>query len=155
MRDHDRPPNHSSRPYPDRMRYPMNTDTAPSIFARQIHDLRRARGWSQPDLAEKVGVSSVMIGRYERGEMTPSVDVGAKLAAVFGVTMDHLFHGTGVANALQDKSMLDRWDTLTRLPAKDRTLILGALDALIRDAKARQTYGGGNPPQGPELDSTQ
>ena len=128
----------------------MSPDTAShSTFARQIHDLRRARGWSQPDLAEKVGVSSVMIGRYERGEMTPAVDVGAKLATAFGVTMDHLFHGTGVANALQDKSMLDRWDTLTRLPAKDRSLILGALDALIRDAKARQTYGG-NDPQAPQ-----
>jgi len=55
---------------------------------------------------------------------------------------DFLCHGSAVPDALQDKTMLARWETITGLPTQDRQLILAALDALIRDAKARQTYGG-------------
>jgi len=112
-----------------------------SHLARQLHALRRDRGWSQPELAAKVGASAAMIGRYERGEMTPAVDVVAKLAAAFDVTMDHLYHGSGVAAPFQDKAMLVRWDAINSLPEADREFVLSALDALVRDAKARRTYG--------------
>jgi len=123
----------------------MTTDLATlPILARQIHHLRRVRGWSQPELAAKVAISAAMIGRYERGEMMPPADAIAKLAQAFGVTMDHLYHSTGVPDALHDKPMIDRWESINRLPPQDRSLIIGALDALIRDAKARQTYGGGD-----------
>lgn len=128
---------------------PADTAALPTL-ARQIHALRRDRGWSQPDLAAKVGAHHTMIGRYERGEMTPAVDVVVKLADAFGVTIDHLCNGAGPANALHDKAMIDRWQTILALPTADRTLILAALDALLRDAKTRQAYRNpGDPPQPP------
>ncbi len=79
---------------------------------------------------------------YERGEMMPPADAMAKLAQAFGVTMDHLFHDTPVPQVLADKAMLDRWTGLDGLPQMERERILSVMDALIRDAKARQTYGG-------------
>jgi transcriptional regulator with XRE-family HTH domain len=118
---------------------PVAVDALPTL-ARQIHALRRARGWSQPELAEKVGASPVMIGRYERGEMTPAVDVVAKLAQAFGVTMDHLFHNTGIPTALQDRDMLARWGILESLSPTERAFVVAALDALLRDAQARRAY---------------
>jgi ribosome-binding protein aMBF1 (putative translation factor) len=112
-------------------------------LARQIHNLRRERGWSQPELAAKVGASTTMIGRYERGEMTPAVDTVAKLADAFGVTMDHLYHGDGPADAVRDKSMADRLKTFGTLSDADQAHILATFDALMRDAKTRQNYGKG------------
>ena len=84
----------ASRPYMKRKEHemPMDTSTLPTL-AKQIQAFRKARGWSQPDLANKIGAHHTMVGRYERGEMTPAVDIVAKLAEVFGVTLDHLFHG--------------------------------------------------------------
>jgi len=32
---------------------------------------RESRGWSQEDLAEKVGTSQKVVSRWERGESTP------------------------------------------------------------------------------------
>lgn len=119
----------------------MSTDTAEmTTLARQIAALRKANKWSQPELATKVGSSPVMIGRYERGEMTPAVDVVAKLAEAFGVTIDHLYHNTGVPHALQDRGMMDRWSLLESLPTSERAFILATFDALLRDAKARHAY---------------
>jgi hypothetical protein len=56
--------------------------------------------------------------------------------------MDHLYHGAGAAQALHDKPMLDRWATLNELTATERERVLSVMDALIRDSKARKTYGG-------------
>jgi len=39
-----------------------------------IAELRDKKGMNQVDLADKSGVSRVMIGKYERGEAAPSID---------------------------------------------------------------------------------
>ena len=35
-------------------------------------------------------ISSVMIGKYERNEAVPSIDVAKKIADAFGVSLDYL-----------------------------------------------------------------
>jgi transcriptional regulator with XRE-family HTH domain len=44
-----------------------------------ITELRDKKEWSQADLADKSGVSRVMVGKYERGEAVPSIDAAKKL----------------------------------------------------------------------------
>ena len=116
-------------------------ETALTPFAKRLFELRKARNWSQPELATKVGTSGPIIGRYERGEMTPSVQVARNLAEVLGVTLDFLCNEGGVPDVLQDKGMLDRLNALASVPGADREHILYVIDGLIRDAKARMTYG--------------
>ena len=125
----------------------MTTRTTPTPditreFGKRLHALRRDRGWSQPDLAEKVDTSGPIIGRYERGDMTPSIEVAARLATALGVTLDYLCNETGTPEVLQDKNMVDRLSALQSIATKDRDAILYLVDGLIRDAKSRQTYGG-------------
>ena len=109
-------------------------------FGKRILELRKQKGWSQPDIAKKIGTSGPIIGRYERGEMNPSIEVAKKFADTFGVTLDYLIADHDVPNILQNKTMLERWKAIDTLPAKDREQILSVLDSLIRDSKARQTY---------------
>lgn len=47
-----------------------------------IVDLTDKKGWNQSDLANKSGVSRVMIGKYERCEAAPSIDAAKKLLSV-------------------------------------------------------------------------
>jgi transcriptional regulator with XRE-family HTH domain len=114
-------------------------------FGKRLHDLRRQRGWSQTELAAKVETSGPIIGRYERGDMTPSIDMARKIADAVGVTLDYLTGGGGTPEALQDKTMVRRLADLTNIPSADRDKILYLVDGLIRDAKARQAYHGENP----------
>ena len=120
----------------------MSGKTLKNSFAKRIADLRKERGWSQPELGSKIGTSGAIIGRYERDEMTPSVEVARKIAEAFGVTLDFLVNDNGLPSALQDRDMIDRWESLSALPREERSRILFVIDALVRDAKARQTYGG-------------
>lgn len=52
---------------------------------------RAERGLSRRELAELVGVNPQTIGFLERGHYGPSLELGLKLAAVFGVSVEMLF----------------------------------------------------------------
>lgn len=106
----------------------------------KINALRKKQGWSQQQLAKKIGTSGPIIGRYERGEMTPSVEVAKKLADIFGVTLDFLVDDTGLAAEIKDKAMLQRLMDIEALELEDKKSIVQVIDSLLRDAKARKTY---------------
>ena len=127
-------------PFNDRLDLFMADDVLP-ILGKHIHDLRRAKGWSQPDLAKAIGTSGTIIGRYERGVATPSVDVAKRLADALGVTLDYLVAGEADADPLQDKETYERCKALAGLPEDDKGHIHRVIDAFIRDARVRLTYG--------------
>ena len=60
---------------------------------RFLGRIRQAKGLTQAELAEKVGVGVNSIARYERNEMTPSLTVGHTIAEVLGVSVDELLRG--------------------------------------------------------------
>ena len=55
----------------------------------RVKELRKEHGWSQGELAERVGGDPAQISRYENGRITPSAEV-VKLAEVFDVSTDYL-----------------------------------------------------------------
>lgn len=56
----------------------------------KIKKLREARRWTQEELANKVDVSRVTIGRIEIGHSRPSLDLLERLAKVFKVKVAEL-----------------------------------------------------------------
>lgn len=52
---------------------------------------RSDRGLTRRDLAEAVGVNPQTIGYLERGDYKPSLELGLKIAAVFGVPVELVF----------------------------------------------------------------
>jgi transcriptional regulator with XRE-family HTH domain len=109
-------------------------------FGNRLLNLRKERGWPQPELGKRIGTSGAIIGRYERGEITPSIEVAKKLADTFGVTLDFLVDDKDVPNILHDQTMLARWQEIDALEPSERERILSVVDSLVRDAKARQAY---------------
>lgn len=107
-------------------------------IGERITSLRKAKNWSQEDLATKIDASRVMIGKYERGDNLPSVEVIVKLANAFEVSVDCLL-GEGL-NASYDKEMIKRLDELESLPKEKKSQILEYIDLIIRDYKAKAAY---------------
>lgn len=60
------------------------------ILADKIIDLRKKNGWSQEELAEKLGVTRQSISKYEGAQSVPDLDKIIKLSEIFGVTTDYL-----------------------------------------------------------------
>ena len=106
-------------------------------FGNRLLEIRKKRGLSQANLAELLNSKAPVIGRYEREETTPSVEVALKLAKILGVSLDYL---TGNTDLELDQSTLDRIQDISKMSNGDRSFILRALDALVRDFKAQKTY---------------
>jgi transcriptional regulator with XRE-family HTH domain len=60
------------------------------ILADKIINLRKKNGWSQEELAHKLGVSRQSISKYEGAQAVPDLDKILKLSQIFGVTTDYL-----------------------------------------------------------------
>lgn len=61
----------------------------------QLHNritlFRTEAGLSRKELADRVGVNPQTIGCLERGDYAPSLELGMKLARLFGVPVETLF----------------------------------------------------------------
>ncbi len=106
-------------------------------FGENIAAARKKKGLSQEELAKRAGTIAVTIGRYERGEIKPSIDTAAKIAEVLDVSLDYLVGSTDV---VLEKSLVRKINEIQKLPEEDKACVLKMIDAFLRDNKAKQTY---------------
>ena len=57
---------------------------------KTIRALREERGWTQVELAHKIGVAPSTIYNWERGKFEPRVSQLRELAVAFGVRLDEI-----------------------------------------------------------------
>ncbi|AEH54506.1 helix-turn-helix transcriptional regulator [Heyndrickxia coagulans] len=67
-----------------------NMDNVKAIFAARLKKVRAAQGYSQPELAKRVGVSDRNISNYETGYSFPSIKVLYRISQVLKVSIDYL-----------------------------------------------------------------
>ena len=63
------------------------------MLGMRIALLRAEKGWSQAELARRIGVSTSAVGMYEQGRREPSLGLLVRLAQELGVTTDYLLTG--------------------------------------------------------------
>lgn len=63
-------------------------------MADRIQQLRKARGISQEELAEKIGITRQAVSKWESGQSAPDVDRIIAMSDYFEVTTDYLLKGT-------------------------------------------------------------
>ena len=59
--------------------------------SNRVKELRVARGWTQAQLADAVGVSRQSINSIERQKYEPSLSLALKFARVFACATDDIF----------------------------------------------------------------
>lgn len=64
----------------------------------RIAILRISKGWSQAELAQRIGVSASAVGMYEQGHREPSLGLLVRLAQELGATTDYLLMGEAPAS---------------------------------------------------------
>ena len=57
----------------------------------RLRDLRAERGWSQADLADRLGVSRQSVNALETGKYDPSLPLAFRIARLFGATIEEIF----------------------------------------------------------------
>jgi transcriptional regulator with XRE-family HTH domain len=107
------------------------------VLKDRLQQLRKEKDISRNELADKIGVHVNIVGRYERGEAKPSLDIVIKLAQTLDVSIDYL---VGIKSDEVDNKVLEQVLTIQRLPEEEQKYIRFTLGALLRDAKSRLAY---------------
>ncbi len=108
-------------------------------LGEKIGGLRKKVELSQAEFAEKIGVSRDTIGKYERGDIAPTIEKAKKMAEVLGVSIDFLASGEEKEEVLNHDAVV-RIKEIQKLPEPEKNKIFSVIDSLIRDFKTQQAY---------------
>lgn len=78
--------------------------------AKNIKGLRELSGWSQRELAERLGVTRSAVSLYESGRAYPKMTILEKMAFVFGVSVADLVYDGEPRYYLGDYVTKDEYD---------------------------------------------
>jgi transcriptional regulator with XRE-family HTH domain len=66
----------------------MEATTAP--VGNKVRDLRKGRGWSQQELADRAGISMQTVSNLETGRHLPGMATLSKIAGALGISLPDL-----------------------------------------------------------------
>ncbi len=104
-------------------------------FGKKLRDCREAKKLSQNELAKLMNTNHSIIGKYERDEVKPTIDVVKKLTSHLETTVGYLLGETEEKNLLKDPKMLKRLNDIATFSKEQKEHILFALDAMIKSVK--------------------
>ncbi len=105
-------------------------------IANKIKDLRTSKHLKQEDLAKKIGVSRLMLGRYERGEAIPSAETLQKIAQVLEVSTDYLLSSDEKnedSPGFGDKALQKYLTEIDKMSDEERSHVKFILDAVVKN----------------------
>lgn len=108
-------------------------------FGDNMMLLRKKKKLSQSALGKIIGTSGDVVGRYERGDIAPSIGVVAKIADALEVSVDYLI---GKTDMLLDRDAIDRLVRISRLNGENKKFILNMIDMALRDFNTKKEYAG-------------
>jgi transcriptional regulator with XRE-family HTH domain len=102
-------------------------------FSDKLSLARKQKKIRQADLGKLVGTSGDIIGKYERGENTPSIEVATKIADALGVTLDYLVKDGEYQEV--DKETLKRLKDIQKMTPENKDHVFALLDAFIKQTQ--------------------
>ena len=111
-----------------------------SPFGERLTALRKARGLTQVQLADKIGSTQRAVSRYETVADRAPAPVLARLAQALGVTTDELLGvrrirpATGLADDPDARRLWKKFQQVMALPEKDRRAVIRLVNSLVTAA---------------------
>lgn len=102
----------------------------------RIKKIRKDLGFTQQQLADKVGITYIQIGRYETGKSNASSEILRKISEATNTTTDFLMSG-GNAEQLNDKELLLLFKEVELMDNEDKNTIKQLIDAFVTKRKLR------------------
>ncbi len=112
----------------------------PNLFGQRLRTLRQARGLTQIELGQMVGLSQRMVGHYETHVKFPPAHIIPALAKALRVTTDELlglkpFKDESLA---KHKSLMRRFRIVDEFPLRDQRTVFSLINALAAKQAARR-----------------
>jgi transcriptional regulator with XRE-family HTH domain len=111
-------------------------DFGGETLGQRLTRLRKDRGFTQVELAEKVGITQVLISAYETDRCAFSVEMAVRFALVLGISLDELLHPRAkkLSGRKPSRRVLRRLELIERLPRRKQEALLTTIDAFLSSA---------------------
>ena len=101
-------------------------------FGGRLRELRKERGWTQKELAARLGIRQTHYTKYETGMHVPPLDKVIQLVRMFGVSLDRLVLGEAPSNQpVKDTRLAQRFQALEDFNPHDRETVITLIDAMV------------------------
>ena len=107
-----------------------------TAFPARMAELRKEKGFTQQQLAERVGVHVQQLKRYEGGISQPTLDVIRNLAMTLGVSSDQLLFGKDERGP--DEALKLQFEAVSRFDPESKKVVQQVLDSMILQQEARR-----------------
>lgn len=81
-------------------------------LGENLFDIRRKNGYSQEDIAEKLGVTRQTVSKWETGETVPDIYQAKKMAQIYKISLDELLEFD--VKVKQIEEMIEKTDEKTQ-----------------------------------------
>jgi len=108
-------------------------------LAHRLARIRKERGFTQVELAEKIGIIQGLVSDYERGKLRPHPEMLSRFATALQVSTDELLglEPATKSNASPvDRRFLRRLRAIKGLPKRDQEALLRTIDAFLTARQA-------------------
>lgn len=105
-------------------------------IAQRLAALRREKGYSQEELAERLGLSRQAVSKWERAESSPDIGNIVALAKLYGVSVDELLRVDENIADLEDDARFEEQDKTAAAEAEVQAAAVRANEAAVRAAQA-------------------
>jgi transcriptional regulator with XRE-family HTH domain len=84
-----------------------------------------------------IGTSGDVIGRYERGDISSSIETVAKITDALEVSVEYLI---GKTKMELDKNTMRRLEDISSPSEENKNFVLNMIDMALRDFKTKKAY---------------
>jgi transcriptional regulator with XRE-family HTH domain len=113
---------------------PASDETPGQRLAR----IRRERGFTQIELAEKTGLVQTLVSDYERGKLRLNAEMILRLATALEVSTDDLLQPAGPRESkIASRKVLRRLERIEALQPAQQTVLLRTIDTFLEGAAAQ------------------
>jgi len=105
---------------------------------QRLARLRRERGFTQNELAEKTGLVQTLVSDYERGKLRLNADMILRFSTALEVSTDDLLQPSGPKTLRKpSRKVLRRLEQIEKLPARQQLTLLRTIDTFLENAVLR------------------
>jgi transcriptional regulator with XRE-family HTH domain len=109
-------------------------DQGKETLGQRLARIRKERGYTQKDLARKIGLIQSLVSAYERGQLRLTAEMTVRFATALEVSTDDLLrpNGTKPLSRRPSLKVLRRMKQIESLPPSQQAVVLKTIDAFVR-----------------------
>jgi transcriptional regulator with XRE-family HTH domain len=114
-------------------------DMGDESLGQRLARLRKERGWTQKQIAERTGLIQELVSNYETDKLRLNADMILRFAEVFDVSADELLRGsksTVAAKKQPSIKLVRRMEQIEALPLYEQRALLTTIDKFLAAAQS-------------------